>query len=552
MGRRVLAAVFAAAAMASIFGASLEAQPAAPVDTASVATAEDAAAGFPVVLGPYEVFRIRAMIKGRTAAERAEALSRRLVRFAGDRTFIPESIAVAETDVSSDVVAGEITILSTWDEDTVGTGMSRPQLAQSRADLLRAAVVRHRTEHSARAFGFAVLWTVLATAGLVVALVLLIRLAGWLRRTAQAWCDAQQEALRKKSLALLQAERVAAFVAGGLNLAQTLAVAALLYVYAGLVLGFFPDTRHLSARLATFVLGPIHTLVTGFINYLPSLIFLAILTWGTIQLFKLIRLVFLEMEAGRIKIRGFYPEWAMPTYRIVRIMIIALVTVVGYPYIPGSSTDAFKGISIFIGVLVSLGSSSIVSNIIAGVVITYMRSFRIGDVIQVGEHFGRVVETTMFLTRIRTPKNVEINVPNSVILGSNVVNYSAQAASGGVILHSEVTIGYQWPWRQVHALLLRAAERTEGIMKDPKPFVLQRSLGDFGVFYQINGHTDQPHRMTQIYSQLHKNIQDEFNEFGVEIMTPAYEGDRSELTITPKDRWYTSPAKQPGDPGADE
>jgi small-conductance mechanosensitive channel len=148
-------------------------------------------------------------------------------------------------------------------------------------------------------------------------------------------------------------------------------------------------------------------------------------------------------------------------------------------------------------------------------------------------------------------KNVEIRIPNALILGSNVVNYSAQAASG-LVLHSEVTIGYQWPWRQVHALLLRAAERTDGLLPEPKPFVLQRSLGGFGVEYQINVLTDQPQRMDRIYSQLHRNIQDQFNEFGVEIMTPAYEGDRSEPTIAPRERWYAPPAKQPGEPGADE
>jgi small-conductance mechanosensitive channel len=267
---------------------------------------------------------------------------------------------------------------------------------------------------------------------------------------------------------------------------------------------------------------------------------------------KVVGFLFCEIGAGRIRFHGFYPEWAFPTERIARVVIVALGLVMAYPFIPGSDSQAFKGVSLFLGVLVSLGSTSVIGNLVAGIMVVYMRSFHVGDIIKVGEEFGRVVETDVLATRLRTPKNVEITIPNSTMISSNVINFSQRAREDGLILHTEVTIGYNTAWRQVHAMLLRAAARTSGLLKEPAPFVLQRELGNFAVAYQINGYTHEPERMQRIYSELHRNILDEFNEFGVEIMTPSYEGDRPEPAVVPRDQWYAAPAIPKGQPGADE
>jgi len=239
-------------------------------------------------------------------------------------------------------------------------------------------------------------------------------------------------------------------------------------------------------------------------------------------LLKIMKFFFLEVEKGTVKLSGFYPEWAKPTYKILSLLVIAFFAVVAFPFIPGSSSSAFKGISIFLGVLFSIGSQSAISNIIAGVVLTYRRVFRVGDRVQVAGFNGDVVEIRLQVTTLLTVKNEEVIIPNAVILNNSVINFSARARDKGLILHTGVTIGYDTPWRTVHGLLLSAAERTSGLLREPAPFVLQQSLDDFYVAYEVNAYTDNAQGMVQLYSELHQNIQEAFNEAGVEILSPHY------------------------------
>jgi small-conductance mechanosensitive channel len=206
---------------------------------------------------------------------------------------------------------------------------------------------------------------------------------------------------------------------------------------------------------------------------------------------------------------------------------------------------AFKGVSVFAGVLLSLGSSSFIANSIAGLSMTYRAAFHEGDRIKVGDVVGTVEEIKLMVTKVRTPKNEQVIIPNSNILNDNVTNYSHMARRDGVILHTVVGIGYDTPWRQVEAMLLLAAERTAGLKQDPPPFVLQQGLGDFAVNYELNAYSDQEHRMPALYSALHANIQDVFNEHGVQIMSPAYEADPADPKIVPPEKWFEEPAKKP-------
>ncbi|MBP1753213.1 MAG: MscS Mechanosensitive ion channel, partial [Geobacteraceae bacterium] len=235
--------------------------------------------------------------------------------------------------------------------------------------------------------------------------------------------------------------------------------------------------------------------------------------------------------------------------RIFRLLIVAFAVIVAFPYIPGSESPAFKGVSLFLGVLFSLGSQSTVSNILAGFTLTYRRLYKVGDRVRIDDIVGDVTMIRVPVTHLKTVKNEEVIIPNSTILNSNVTNYSSLSMETGLILHTTVTIGYDAPWRQVHALLLMAAERTPGLLKDPPPFVFQKSLDDFYVSYELNVYTDMPHAMGRLYSDLHQNIQDCFNEYGVQIMSPNYEADRPEAPIVPKERWYEAPAQPPGSGG---
>jgi len=260
----------------------------------------------------------------------------------------------------------------------------------------------------------------------------------------------------------------------------------------------------------------------------------------------MIRAFFEGVDSGAVKLASFAQEWAWPTYRILRLLVIVFALVVAYPYIPGSQSDAFKGISLFIGLIISLGSSSIIANIIAGYSLAYRRPFRVGDRVRINETVGDVLEMRALVTRLRSLKNEEVVIPSTAILSGEVTNYSTLAAEEGLILHTTVGIGYETPWRQVEAMLKLAANRTTGLLKKPAPFVLQKRLGDFAVTYEINAYCENPKGMLQLYTALHQNILDVFNEYGVAIMTPAYVGDPPALKVVPKEQWYAAPAAAPG------
>jgi small-conductance mechanosensitive channel len=245
---------------------------------------------------------------------------------------------------------------------------------------------------------------------------------------------------------------------------------------------------------------------------------------------------------GTVQIKGFDPDWALPTFRILRLLVIVFALVVAYPYVPGSQSEAFKGISILVGVIFSLGSSSAVANVIAGYTMIYRRAFKVGDRIKIDTIIGDVTEMRLQVTHLRSPKNEEITIPNSTILSSSVTNFSRLAREQGLILHTTVGIGYETPWRQVEAMLLEAAQRTPGLLRKPAPFVLLLSLDDFAVTYELNVYCDQPQESLNLYAALHRNILDLFNEHGVQIMTPAYMGDPATPKIVPRDQWFAPPA----------
>jgi small-conductance mechanosensitive channel len=257
------------------------------------------------------------------------------------------------------------------------------------------------------------------------------------------------------------------------------------------------------------------------VGYLPSLAVLVVLFFGGRFLVRLLRLVFNGIAVERIRLPGFDSEWAWPTFTVVRFLLVVFLAVMAFPYLPGSASPAFQGVSIFLGVLVSFGSSGAVADVISGIVLTYTRAFHVGDRVKIADAVGDVVEKSMFVTRVRTPKNVDVTLPNALVLGNPIVNFSAQAAAGsGLILHPAVTIGYDAPWRRVHELLIDAARATEGVLAEPEPFVLQTALDDFYVRYELNVHTRDATRMPAIYSELYRNIQDRFHAAGVEIASP--------------------------------
>ncbi|RYZ94394.1 MAG: mechanosensitive ion channel, partial [Proteobacteria bacterium] len=257
-----------------------------------------------------------------------------------------------------------------------------------------------------------------------------------------------------------------------------------LYIYVPLVLSFFPWTANWAPKLFSYILDPLYTILRVVLEFIPNLFFLLAIALVTRYVLKALKFIFREIELGNLQFEGFFQEWASPTYKLVRVLVIAFAVVMAFPYLPGSSSPAFQGVSVFLGLLLSLGSSSAIANIVAGVVLTYMRPFKKMDRVKIADTTGDVVEKNLLVTRIRSIKNVEITIPNAMVLSSHIINYSADAAKDGLILHTTVTIGYDIPWRKVHELLQAAAGRTELLIEERPPFILQTALNDFYVAYE--------------------------------------------------------------------
>ncbi|HMU55081.1 MAG TPA: mechanosensitive ion channel family protein [Nitrospira sp.] len=486
------------------------------------------------------------------ADRRAQNIVARIYAIAADPMIQPHAIHVEEAEDRSTIFAGDAFVMSVFDGDAKLEGVSRQILAESIRVRVAEAVVSYRHERSSRVLLIDTAYAAAATLALVLFVLLLQRGFRWADAAAERRFKSRIEGLETQSFQLLQAKRVRTLLHKMVNGVRIAALVVVGYAYLNLVLGLYPWTRPLALRLFAMLLDPLRTMGTALLDTLPNLIFLAILVTVFRYGLKAVRLFFTGIDHGTMTLTGFEREWAMPTYRIARMLIVAFGLVVAYPYIPGSQSEAFKGISIFLGVIVSLGSSSFISNMIAGYTMTYRRAYRLGDQIHVEDIMGEVMEMRLMVTHIRTPKNEEVVVPNSLILNSHVVNYSSLAKSRGLILHTVVGIGYDVPWRQVEAILLRAADRTPGLLKEPPPFVLQKSLDDFNVKYELNAYCDDPSTMHLVYTALHRNILDLCNEHGVQIMTPSYEGDPESPKVVPKDRWFAAPAKAPAQPASSE
>jgi small-conductance mechanosensitive channel len=332
-----------------------------------------------------------------------------------------------------------------------------------------------------------------------------------------------------------------------MRLVRTLVFATCALLYLGFVLAQWPSTHGLARSMVGFATAPLQVIFGGILNNIPRLIFLAVLFVVIRLLLRMIRLFFHEVGRGAVTLSGFDAEWAEPTYKILRVAVVAFGLIVAYPYIPGSQSDAFKGVSLFIGIVFSLGSSSAISNIIAGYMMTYRRAFKVGDRVKIGDAIGDVIEMRLQVTHLRSYKNEEIVIPNSQILSGEVVNYSSLARQRPLLLHTEVGIGYETSWRQVEAMLLEAARRTTGLAGEPRAFVLLKRLGDFAITYEVNAPCSDVPAMNALYTALHQHILDVFNEHGVQIMTPAYEGDPPEPKIVAPKDWYPPSSPAPRD-----
>jgi len=462
-----------------------------------------------------------------TLKERVQLVEGKIIKLVDDRLFDKDQLKVAADEDSTNVVYKDTLILSITKKDAVDFKTDQVTLANQYAAQIKASIINIKKLKSPKKLMISIAYAVVATLLLLFLLATLSRFFPFIASAFKGPKKKQLPAIKIKDYEVISSDRVADFFILIVKAVKVILTLVIVYFYIPIVLSFFPQTSEFAPKLYGYIGNPIKKISKVIVDFIPNLFFIGVILIFTYYILAFIKFLFREIERGTISFSGFYREWAMPTYKLVRFIVVAFAAVMIFPYLPGSDTPAFQGISMFLGILLSLGSSTAISNMVGGTVLTYMRPFKIGDRVKIADTVGDVISRDLLVTRIKTVKNVNITIPNSIILANHIVNYSTSAADEGVILHTTVTIGYDVPWDLVHRLLLESADAVEMVLKNPKPFVLQTSLDDFYVSYELNAYTDKPGKMALIYSDLHKNMQIKFKEAGVEIMSPHFSAIRS-------------------------
>jgi small-conductance mechanosensitive channel len=471
------------------------------------------------------------------AQKRAKVISDRIYKAASNYSISADSVLLVPNQDYIRIVAGTEFIMNVYEVDGKWEQIDNLILAKIFSERVKSTILEYREARSKPVLLKKSLYAFGALVILAVVLFVFFKLIRKVNILFENRIKTKLETLESKSFKLISSGQLWKSIHVLVKSLKIVVAILIVAVFLNYILSLFPWTNSIAAYILQIFTEPIVAFGQSIVNFLPSLAFLIIIFFVTRYVLKLTKLLFLGIGQGGIVIKEFDPEWAMPTFKIVRTFVLAFAIVIAYPYIPGSNTSAFKGVSVFLGVLLSLGSSSFIGNVIAGYSMTYRRAFRKGDRIKVDDLTGYVEEQKLLVTRLRSLKNEEIVIPNSVLLNSNIINYTTRAKELGLILHTAIGIGYETPWRLVHSMLLEAADRTDGLSKDPKPYVLQKALGDFAITYEINGYCKDVSKMFFLYTQLHQNILDVFNENNVQIMTPAYEGDPEIPKVVPVSEW---------------
>lgn len=492
--------------------------------------------GVPVVVEDDTLYYLYAKRGGHTPQQRAEMNAEAITELGKRFNLQPDSVYIDSSDIVADLMYGNKVLASFTDQDGLWEGCTRDELAAAKRKVVVDKLKVMKNEHSLWRLGKRIFYFILVIVGQY----LLFRLTTWLfnklKARIQRLKDTRLKPISIQDYELLDTQKQVNLLVFLANLLRYAVMLLQLVLTVPLLFSIFPQTKDLAYKLFSYIWEPIKSIFLAIVEYIPNLFTIFVIWLAVRYLVRLVRYLANEIQSERLRIGGFYADWAMPTFHIVRFLLYAFMIAMIYPYLPGSKSGVFQGISVFVGLIISLGSSTVIGNIIAGLVITYMRPFKLGDRIKLDDTTGNVIEKTPLVTRIRTPKNEVVTIPNSFIMSSHTVNFSQSARDYGLIIHSEISIGYDVPWRKTHQLLIEAALNTPGVVDDPRPFVLETSLQDYYPVYQVNAYIKDANCLAQVYSDLHQNIQDRFNEEGIEIMSPHYVATRDGSgTTTPKD-----------------
>lgn len=501
--------------------------------TPKIAVKEVKPKGYPVKPFKDTLFYVYNKVGSFSPESRANAITEKIKKLYEDSFFVADSIALVPSDISQDIVYNnDFVIMSVLDVDGKAENQTADFIAKRNLNLIKRAIVYQNDNYSMlpKRLGY--------TALLVLIIGFVLYFVGKIFNRVKLYIlknsDRYFKGFKYNSISILSPQKQQFLLMRLYGVIKAITLILIVYLSLPLLFSIFPATEAYTTTLLRWILSPAKLAVMGFVGFLPSLVTIVVIVIIFKYSIRVIKFFFDEIKKENIKIDGFYSDWAMPTFNIIRFLMLAFMLVVLFPYLPGSDSPIFKGVSVFVGILFSLGSSNAIANMVAGLVITYMRPFKIGDFIKIGDVSGEVIEKTALVTRIRTPKFEDITIPNATVLSSTSTNFSANTkeVNNGLLIHTTVTIGYDVPWKDIHKALIEAALKTEMTEQTPAPFVLQTGLEDFYVAYQINVYTKMPTKQPLIYSSLHQNIQDSFNAAGIEIMSPHYSALRDGNTTT--------------------
>lgn len=500
--------------------------------------------GFPVILDGKPLFFIRRGVSSFSAEERANAITRRIERIAQNDSIPIENLTIEQIpDDNSLYLSVDQEVILTVTEGDAKAYRSTPEvLAQQALQKIQLAIAQYRQDRKPEQLLKNIIYTLIASFAFLIISFAVIKISGKLFPFIRRLIESLTPGIQIGNVEIISSSKISFFWLRVLRIMRFFVLFLLLFNYATFVLRLFPWTRVFGESILGYFYQSLELVLSSIGQYLPNAFIIAIIIFITYYLIRLIKPFFTAIERGTLVIPGFYTDWAKPTYNLLLVIIIALAAIVAFPYLPGFDSPAFRGVSVFIGLLLSLGSTSAIANVIGGIILIYTRAFRIGDHIQVGDVIGDLIEKNFLVIRICTPTNKIITIPNSSLLSSNVINFSisSRELNRHLIIQTTITLGYDLPWRKAHKTLIEAALETEHILKEPAPFVLQTSLDNFYISYQLNAYTNQPNLMVIIYSELHQNIQDKCNEAGIEILSPSYTALRDGNTTTIPENYLPS------------
>ncbi|GCA80753.1 mechanosensitive ion channel family protein [Microcystis aeruginosa] len=492
--------------------------------------------GFPVMLDGKPLFFVRRGVSSFSAEERANAVTRRIERIAQNDSIPIENLTIEQIpDDNSLYLSVDQEVILTVTEGDAKAYRSTPEvLAQQALQKIQLAIAQYRQDRKPEQLLKNIIYTVIASFAFLIISFAVIKISGKLFPFIRRLIESLTPGIQIGNVEIVSSSKISFFWLRFLRIIRLFILFLLLFNYTTFVLRLFPWTRVFGESILGYFSQSLELVLSSIGQYLPNAFIIAIIIFITYYLIRLIKPFFTAIERGSLIIPGFYTDWAKPTYNLLLVIIIALASIVAFPYLPGFDSPAFRGVSVFLGLLLSLGSTSAIANVIGGIILIYTRAFRIGDHIQIGDVIGDLIEKNFLVIRICTPTNKIITIPNSSLLSSNVINFSisSRELNRHLIIQTTITLGYDLPWRKAHKTLIEAALETEHILKEPAPFVLQTSLDNFYISYQLNAYTNQPNLMVIIYSELHQNIQDKCNEAGIEILSPSYTALRDGNTTT--------------------